>query len=610
MSRPRVGAPPERPLVLFDGDCGFCRVWIARWRELTGDRVDYAPSQGLASRFPEISKDEFRRSVQLVLPDGEVVSGARAVATTLHLGGRSWPLGLYERVPGVGPIAEMAYGLVAANRGSASWVTRALWGADVTAPSYRISTVLFLRLLGLVFLAAFVSVWFQMDGLIGSRGILPIGELLGWVRSSMGAERYWFLPTIAWAASSDAALHALCAAGSVLSVVLALGFFPIACLVALTALYLSISVAGQTFFGFQWDFLLVETGFLAIFLAPFARRLRAAEVSPRPGAHFLLRWLLFRLSLSSGVVKLSSGDPTWRRLTALSYHYETQPLPPWTAWYVHQLPVSLHRVSTLVLFVLELAVPFLIFAPRRLRLAAFVLLVFLQFGIAATGNYAFFNFLAALLCVLLLDDRTLSALRRRSSAPKPARDSGGAPRPWPRAAIAALAIFVLPVSLFHLNVPMPFPVAFVARAAAPLRLVNGYGLFAVMTTRRLEIVLEGSDDGATWRPYEFRWKPGDPLRRPRFVAPHQPRLDWQMWFAALAPYESSPWFAALEARVLEGSPPVLALLAGNPFPQRPPRFLRARLFDYHFTDSAERRASGAWWRREEVGAFGPTLSMK
>ena len=610
MSPLRVGAPPERPLVLFDGDCGFCRGWIARWRELTGDRVDYAPSQQLGPRYPEIPSDEFRRSVQLVLPDGEVVSGARAVATTLHVGGRSWPLWFYEHVPGAGPISETAYGLIAANRKGASWVTRAVWGADLAAPRYKISTVLFLRLLGVVFLAAFVSVWFQIDGLIGSRGILPIGELLGWVRSSMGAERYWLLPTLAWAASGDAALHAFCAAGSVLSIVLALGFCPIACLASVTALYLSISVAGQTFFGFQWDFLLVETGFLAIFLAPFTLRLRVAEFSPRPGALLLMKWLLFRLTFSSGVVKLASADPTWRHLTALSYYYETQPLPPWIAWYMHQLPMWFHKISTLATFVLELAVPFLIFAPRRLRLAAFVLLISLQAGIAATGNYAFFNLLTGLLCVLLLDDRTLTVFRRSSSSPPPKRDAGRRTRLWPRAAHAALAIFVVPVSLFHLGAPMPPVVAFVARAAAPLRLVNGYGLFAVMTTRRLEIVIEGSDDGATWKAYEFRWKPGDLRRRPRFVAPHQPRLDWQMWFAALGPYESSPWFRALEARLLDGSPAVLALFGGNPFPHRPPRLLRARLFDYHFTDSAARRASGAWWRREESGPFGPTLSMK
>ncbi|MEP6767677.1 MAG: lipase maturation factor family protein [Acidobacteriota bacterium] len=605
----RVGSPPARPLVLFDGDCGFCRAWIARWKERTGDRVDYAPSQESEAEFPEIPPSDFTRSVQLVLPDGEVLSGAGAVAKTLDLAGTPWPLWIYDHVPLAAPVSEAAYRLIAGHRAAASRVTAAFWGDSVAAPRFGISTVLFLRLLGLVFLAAFVSVWFQVEGLIGSRGILPVGELLAWVRSSTGAERYWLLPTLAWASSSDAALHVFCAAGSALSLVLGFGFFPIPCLAALTALYLSISVAGQTFFGFQWDFLLVETGFLALFLAPFAKRLRASETSPRPAALFLLRWLLFRLNLSSGLVKLASGDPTWRDMTALSYHYETQPLPPWTAWYMHQLPGAFQKVSTVLLFFVELAVPFLIFAPRRLRLAAFTLLVALQIAIAATGNYAFFNLLSALLCVLLLDDRVFAAIRRRP-LPGPERREQRQARRWPRAAVAAVAILILPVSLLHLGAPMPAPVVLAARALSPLRLVNGYGLFAVMTTRRQEIVLEGSADGLTWWPYEFRWKPGDLRRRPEFVAPHQPRLDWQMWFAALGPYEASPWLAALQERLLEGSPDALALLAGNPFPERPPRFLRARLWNYHFTDRAVRRATGAWWRREEAGAFGPTLERK
>ncbi|MDQ2870074.1 MAG: lipase maturation factor family protein, partial [Acidobacteriota bacterium] len=310
-----------------------------------------------------------------------------------------------------------------------------------------------------------------------------------------------------------------------------------------------------------------------------------------------------------GVVKLASGDPTWRDLTALTYHYETQPLPPWTAWYMHQLPSAFQRVSTVLLFFVELAVPFLIFGPRRLRLAAFTLLVALQISIAATGNYAFFNLLSALLCLLLLDDRLLARIGRRA-AESPGHGELAEARRWPRAVVAGVAIVVLPVGLLHLGAPMPAPVLVAAQVVAPLRLVNGYGLFAVMTTRRQEIILEGSADGQTWLPYEFRWKPGDLRRRPGFVAPHQPRLDWQMWFAALGPYEASPWLAALEERLLEGSPAVVALLNGNPFPGRPPRLLRARLWDYRFTDRTARRATGEWWRREEAGAFGPTLERK
>ncbi len=606
----RVGSPPEKALLLFDGDCGFCRAWIARWRRWTGDRVDYAPSQEAGSRFPEIPPEEFRRSVQLVSPDGSVLSGARAVFTSLALGGRGLGLRLYDHVPGVAPAAEAFYGLVARHRGAASALTRLLWGTSVEPPTYDRASVLFLRLMGLVFLGAFVSLWTQIDGLIGSRGILPVTDFLASLSERLGAERFWLVPTLSWIDRSDAFLHAQCAAGAALSALLALGLFPAACVAGATVLYLSLSAAGQTFFSFQWDTLLVEAGFLSIFLAPLSARLRFPAAGPRRTALFLLRWLVFRLNFSSGVIKLASGDPSWRDATALSYHYETQPLPPWTAWFFHHVPPAGQRLSVLALFFVELVVAFCVFGPRRVRLAGFALLVLLQASIFATGNYAFFNVLAAILCLLLLDDELLLAPRRQGAAADVSRPI----RLWPRPALGIVLAGVLAISFLQmgemLSIPLPWPrpVAALARSAEPLRLVNRYGLFAVMTTRRDEISVEGSDDGRIWKAYEFRWKPGDVGRRPEFVAPHQPRLDWQMWFAALGTLEENPWFARFLVLLLEGSPPVVGLLASNPFPGTPPRFVRARLWRYRFTDAAERRASGAWWRREEIGIYAPALA--
>ena len=610
----RVGSPPARPLLLFDGDCGFCRAWIARWKAWTRDRVDYAPSQEAGSRFPEIPPEEFHRSVQLVRPDGTVVSGARAVFTALALGGRGAGLWLYERVPGLAPAAEAAYRIVAGHRRAASALTRLLWGRSVAPPTYAAGSILFLRLMGLVFLGAFVSVWTQVDGLVGSRGILPVAELLSFLSSRLGVERFWLVPTFSWLDPSDAFLHGQCAAGAVLSILLALGFFPAACLAGATALYLSLSAAGQTFFSFQWDTLLVEAGFLSIFLAPLSRRLRFPAGGPRGAAHFLLRWLVFRLNFSSGVVKLASGDPTWRHATALSYHYETQPLPPWTAWFFHHAPPAGHTLSVIVLLFVEIVVAFSVFGPRRVRLAGFTVLVLLQAAIFATGNYAFFNVLAAILCVVLLDDEILRPRRGRAVREAEDRAAASPVRLWPAPVAGVVLAGVLAISLLQMSamlsipLPVPRPVAALARAAEPLRLVNSYGLFAVMTTRRDEIEVEGSADGRTWKAYEFRWKPGDVMRRPEFVAPHQPRLDWQMWFAALGTVDENPWFERFLARLLEGSPPVVGLLAGNPFPGSPPRFVRARLWRYHFTDAAERRASGAWWRREAAGVYAPELS--
>ena len=604
----RVAAPPARPLLLFDGDCGFCRRWILRWKALTGERVDYAPSQEAGSRFPEIPAEDFRRSVQLVLPDGSVLGGAEAVFASLSFaprGGRL--LSAYRRVPGFAALTEAIYRVIAGHRGAASALTTALWGKTVERPTYRISNALFLRLLGLCYLAAFVSLWVQVDGLIGANGVLPIAPLLDWVRAHAGGDRYWLLPTLSWISSSDAALHLQCAAGTGAALLLLAGLAPAWSAAAAWLLYLSLSVAGQTFLEFQWDFLLTETGLLAIFLAPPSRwRLRSGLSTPRL-ARFLLVWLLFRLMLSSGAVKLGSGDAAWRSLTALRVHYETQPLPPWTAWFVHQLPAAFQTLSCVFLFFVELAVPFLFFAPRRLRLFACGMTILLQILIAATGNYAFFNVLTISLAVLLLDDAAFP--KRWRDAASSGAGRGGWPR-WilvPAAAILLAASAVPFLASVGLRGAIPGPLAAVYRAVEPLRSANGYGLFAVMTMERPEIVLEGSEDGASWKPYEFRWKPGDPRRRPRFVAPHQPRLDWQMWFAALGDYRANPWLVSTMARLREGSPQVLSLLAVNPFPAQPPRFVRAVLYDYRFTNAEERRRTGAWWQRELRGLYAPVL---
>ncbi len=429
---------------------------------------------------------------------------------------------------------------------------------------------------------------------------MPAAESLDWVRSQLGPERYWTVPTLFWIAAGDRALLGVAWGGVALAAALVAGVAPAGALTALWAAYLSIVSVGHVFFGYQWDALLLETGLLALFLAPPALRLRRGQ-EPSPVVLWLLRFLLFRLTFVSGVVKLRSGDETWRSLSALLVHYETQPLPTWIGWHAHQLPELLQKLSCGLMFAIELAVPFLIFAGRRGRIAACVPLVGLQVLIALTGNYAFFNFLTIALCVLLLDDRGLPWVRQAEPVTGPR---------WPRvvvypfAALTGALALVIGVAGCGLEVPWPRPVTALYRLAAPFRSVNGYGLFAVMTTTRLEIEIEGSDDGGvTWKPYPFPDKPGDVRRAPRFVAPHQPRLDWQMWFAALGTCEQNPWLGQLLRRLREGSSPVLGLLGANPFPDRPPASIRALVYDYRFTDRATRRASGAWWRREAKGLY-------
>ncbi len=608
-----------RPVLVFDGNCGFCRRWIVRWKSYTADRVEYAPYQETADRFPHVPLERFKSAVQLIEPDGTVHAAAAAVFRTLaHVPGRRRAWWCYQHLPGFAPASESAYRFVARHRRGLSTVTTLLWGRHLERPTFTLSRALFPRLLGVIYLIAFASLWTQVLGLIGERGILPVRPWLERVHAALGSEAYRLLPTLCWFNAGDAFLEFLCAAGFFLSILLILGIAPIPVLILLWTAYLSLAVAGQTFLGFQWDVLLLEAGFLVVFYAPFRLLPRISNRADAPDVSRILLWcLLFKLMFLSGVTKLSYGDPTWWDLTALDYHYETQCIPAWTSWYVHQLPPWFDKLSVLIMFIIEIGLPFLIFAPRRLRHAAALGLILFQLLIIATGNYGFFNWLTIVLCVPLLDDALLTRfLPKRFRYPP---TSAEPPRRMPvrRALLAGLALIYLAVSLpesieeIRGRGSLPESVDdFLSQWTRPLRTINGYGLFRHMTTSRPEIIIEGSDDGRDWRPYAFKWKPGDLNRPPGFVAPHQPRLDWQMWFAALGDVRRDPWFIQLLVRLLEGEPTVLALIETNPFPDRPPRFIRAQLYDYRFTDPEARRETGAWWTREPLGYYCPPVSLE
>jgi hypothetical protein len=476
--------------------------------------------------------------------------------------------------------------------------------------SSRTTAALFLRALGLIYAAAFLSLWPQLGGLIGREGIYPVAGFLGVVRDHLGLGGFWSYPTLCWLSPTEPMLHVLCALGTLAGLSLAAGVFTMPALIVAWICYLSLATVSQDFLWFQWDSLLLETGVLALFLYPRRWGLRAAAEPPARAGIFLLRWLLFRLMFSSAVVKLTSGDPTWRSLTALQYHYETQPLPPWTAWYAHHLPAAFQQASVVGVFVTEGLIPFLIFGPRRVRLVAAAGLAGLQCLILLTGNYGIFNLLAIALCLMLFDDRLLPA---RFRGERPSDDSPPRRVGIPKAIVVGVlfAVSLVPlVGTLRNGVDRLEPLTSLYRLQAPFRVVNSYGLFAVMTTRRAEISIEGSQDGREWKAYEFRWKPGDVRRRPEFVAPHMPRLDWQMWFAALSDARSEPWFLRFCERLLAGSRPVAGLLKTNPFPEQPPRFLRAMVYDYHFSDAATRRATGAWWTRTPTGYYVPAILMR
>jgi lipase maturation factor 1 len=438
----------------------------------------------------------------------------------------------------------------------------------------------FLRVLGCIYGIAFVSFGVQAMGLIGSRGILPAAEYLRAVREAAGAAAYWDVPSLLWLNSSDTALRAAWILGALCAFAAVAGWWQRAALAACLALWLSICAVGQDFLSFQWDVLLLEAGFLAVFADDSPVRL------------WLFRWLLFRLVFFSGAVKLLSGDAAWRSLTALRYHYETQPLPTPPAWYMHQLPMGFQKASTGLVFFAELAVPFLFFAPRRWRRAGGWMTIGFQVIILLTGNYTFFNFLTIALTMFLFIE------------------PGDVPETTPHKALSiGLAGFVGVVSgllfleLFSVSLPGANEVL---HLVAPLRIVNSYGLFAVMTTTRPEIIVEGSNDGVTWAAYEFRYKAGNVMHAPPVVAPHQPRLDWQMWFAALGNYRENRWFVNFMLRLLQGERSVTGLLQYNPFPGAPPKYIRAQVYLYHFTHSGER----AWWRREARGTYFPAVSLK
>ena len=452
---------------------------------------------------------------------------------------------------------------------------------------------LFLRGLALIYLIAFASLVPQIGGLIGSHGILPAHDYLETVRSEYGRSAYTLLPTLAWLSSRDAFLHGMVWSGIVLALLLLLRILPVPATIGLYLLYLSIDTIGQAFYSFQWDALLLETGFAAILVAPWGLR-PSYRTPPSRIAVWVFRFLIFRLMLESGAVKLLSGDPAWRSLTALNYHYETQPLPTPAAWYVHHLPVLFQTISVAGVFAAEIIVPFLFLTTRRLRIAAASITIAFQLLIALTGNYTFFNLLTILLCVFLFDVKT----------------SQGSWSSW-TLGVTLIGIGLLQLlTMFGIPRNLPEPAASLDLQAETFHIVNHYGLFAVMTTSRSEIVIEGSDDGQQWTAYEFKYKPGDAQRRLPWVAPYQPRLDWQMWFAALSGYRNNPWFSQLMLRLLQGSPSVTSLLAGNPFSGKPPRFVHAVTYDYHFSDSATRRNTGAIWTRSYIGEYFPAVSLR
>jgi predicted DCC family thiol-disulfide oxidoreductase YuxK len=589
-------------LLAYDGDCGFCGYWVRYWRRLTGERVRYAPYQEIAVDHPGVAEEEFARAIQLFEPDGARYSGAEAAFRLLaRVPGRGAGLWLYRWVPGFAAVAEAGYDLIARHREGAYRWSRLLWGGERYPPTFQLVSWLFLRLLGLTFLVAFVSIGSQVTGLIGADGVLPASDKLA--AAEQDPWRYWLVPTLFWLNSSDTALLSACVLGAAASVLVVLNRLTRPMLALAFGLHLSLWGVMPVFGNIQPDALILEVGFLAMFLTGGSRIVV-----------WLFRWLLFRFMLMSGLVKLLTHDPSWAQLTALNHHYETQPLPTPLAWYAHQLPEWFQQLSVLTMFGIELVLPWLIFMPRRLRFFAAWGFIVLQVAIILTGNYYFLNLLTVFLCLFLFDDRALAAVLPprlvagvRYRLPEPGRLATVS------AAALATVVAVVDVAVMWRHIehqPLPGPLASLVATTSRFGVTNHYGFFGVMNTVRREIILEGSDDGEHWRAYEFRYKPGDVQRCPRWSIPHHPRLDWTLWFAAGEPPYENLWFGDLLYALLEGRQPVLALLEGNPFPDAPPRWVRASLYRYRFTPPEERADTGDCWVRELLGRYVPALSLQ
>jgi hypothetical protein len=509
-----------------------------------------------------------------------------------------------------------------------------LFSSEHGAGNYLISRWLFLRALGLIYFSAFFALLFQVKGLIGTSGILPAAEYLK-DSASLGRLRFWAVPTLLWISSSNHMLMALMWAGLIASILLVANVWPRAMLVVCFLCFLSFVGAAQDFAGYQSDGMLLEAGFLSIFLAPpgllpgWAARWRVVRA-----AQVLLLWEWFRIYFESGAVKLLSGDPTWRNLTAMYEYYQNGPLPTWIGWYAEQLPHWFQRGAAGATLVMELVLVWMAFLPRRWRIACFFIVTVWQIGVIATANYAFLNYLVLVLAVLLLDDAFLLRfvpVRWRGSLmmPQPTVEpelvdadtaasnvarQGRAPRLTAVGtgvrAIALTWIFygttVLMVRMFWEQAP--FPVAPIA-ALEPFRIANQYGLFAVMTPHRYEIEFQGSNDGQNWTPYPFRYKPQEVNERPRIYAPYQPRFDWNLWFASLGSWMQNPIVPRTEELLLENDRDVLGLFRANPFANSP-KYVRAVLWQYWFSKPAEKRQSGIWWTRSYLGTYAPTLTRE
>jgi hypothetical protein len=514
---------------------------------------------------------------------------------------------------------------------------------------------IFLRALAVIYFSAFYSLLVQIKGLIGTEGIQPAQQYLEAVAGQLGVERYWYAPTLYWISASSTALMTITWMGLIASVIAFLNLWPRLSFFVCFVCFLSFVAATQVFSSYQSDGMLLEAGFLALFFAPPGMLPGwGADHPPIRAGWFLLQWEWFRIYLESGMVKLASGDQEWRHLTAMDEYYQNGPLPTWIGWYVQHLPHWFQVATAAGTLGMELGFVLLMFFPRRVRLICFFIVTPWEMGVILTANYAFLNYLVLALGFLLLDDefllrfvpsrfkptepkpdaeaeieeaRPLSILASNEDSTERSRVEMPARRQvrltwrerlgfhWRALRLAFAAVMLTWIAydttVQMIGIPMreaPLPTEPIV-ALEPFRIANQYDLFAVMTRGRYEIEFQGSSDGENWTAYRFRNKPQGLNEAPGIYAPYQPRFDWNLWFASLGNWQQNDIVPITEERLLVNDGDVLSLFRGNPFPQMPPRYVRAVFWQYWFTSMEEKRRTGNWWRRQDLGLYAPELTM-